>query len=80
MISDSVIFVRNPACNNFHGTSSGAAPSLLPDLDPIQVRLMHHIIWGFRSTSQAILSRLSPTTALTSLCQTLLWCSAPSSP
>ncbi|CAK0783896.1 hypothetical protein CVIRNUC_007096 [Coccomyxa viridis] len=36
VISDSVIFVRNPACNNFHGTSSGAAPSLLPDLDPIR--------------------------------------------
>ena len=61
MISDSVIFVRNPACNNFHGTSSGAAPSLLPDLDPIQVSPMHCEFWEFRSTSQAVLRKLQLT-------------------
>ena len=27
MVSDSVIFVRNPACNNYHGTSAGVSPS-----------------------------------------------------
>ena len=42
MISDSVIFVRNPACNNYHGTSSGVSPSSPSNLDPIQVSLVHH--------------------------------------
>ena len=83
MISDSVIFVRNPACNNFHGTSSGAAPSLLPDLDPIQVSPMHHKIWEFGSTSanytkEAPAHRLPPLAGLTPLSQILLWCPMPS--
>jgi len=37
VISDSVIFVRNPACNNYHGTSSGVpapTPTPTPTLTP----------------------------------------------
>ena len=34
VVSDSVIFVRNPACNNYHGTSSGVSPSPPATLAP----------------------------------------------
>ena len=38
VISDSVIFVRNPACNNYHGTSSGVpATSPSPAVSPSPV-------------------------------------------
>ena len=48
VIADSVIFVRNPACNNYHGTSSGVTPSPptpaptppQKELNPIKVSIM----------------------------------------
>ncbi len=40
VIADSVIFVRNPACNNYHGTSSGVTPSSpTPTPTPAQIHL-----------------------------------------
>ena len=77
VISDSVIFVRNPACNNFHGTSSGAAPSLLPDLDPIQVSLMRRESSLSANCITNASHELHPITCLSPLRPILLWCPSP---